>query len=76
LPLLVARVFAQNANDAAAADDFALLADLLDAGADLHSFLVIAYPLELFLDAAARWVVLEDTHDDGVPFEQPDDAVS
>jgi hypothetical protein len=36
LPLLVARVLADDANHAAAADDFALVADLLDAGSDLH----------------------------------------
>ena len=66
------RVLAEDADDTLTADDFALLADLLDAGSDLHSCLV---ELELFLDAAARWVVLENADDDGIPFEQPDDSV-
>jgi len=36
LPLLVARVGADDANDALALDDLALRADGFDAGADLH----------------------------------------
>src|SRR5277367_1300248 len=36
LPLLVAGVLADDAHDAATADDFALVADLLDAGSHLH----------------------------------------
>ena len=34
--MLVARVVAQDANDVLATDDFALVADLLDAGSNLH----------------------------------------
>ena len=65
-------VLAEHANHATAADDFALLTDLLDAGSDLHSCLV---ELELFPDAAARRVMFENADDDGIPFEQPDDSV-
>ena len=36
LPLLVAGVLTDHANDPLATDDFALVADLLDAGSNLH----------------------------------------
>jgi len=37
LPLFVARILAHDKDDAAAADDLALVADATDAGANLHA---------------------------------------
>jgi len=55
LPLLVARVLANNHDATVATDDLALVADLLDAGLDLHpKSLSCGHPC---LVARQRWAV-------------------
>src|SRR5688572_12341353 len=70
LPLLVARVVADDAKDAAALHDLALVADFLDAGSHLHGL-----PLELPDDLSAVRIVLRELNEDLVTWKEPHDCV-
>ena len=70
LTLLVARVVADDAKDAAALHDLALVADFLDAGSHLHGL-----PLELPDDLSAVRIVLRELNEDLVTWKEPHHCV-
>jgi hypothetical protein len=71
LALLVARVVADDAQDAAALHDLALFTDFLDAGSDLHG--VLSKRVD---DLTAVGIELGKLHADSGPAYQPDDCVA
>jgi hypothetical protein len=74
LSLLMARVSANHPDHALAADDFALVADLLDAGADLHDALSFGSKLLQYLSSAG--VDGREADADAVTLNEADDSVA
>jgi len=72
LPLLVAGVLANHPHHTAAANDFALLADLLDARSNLHD----EFPLQLLGNLGSGRIVSVRADEYSVTLKQSDDAVA
>ena len=72
MPLLVPRVRADDAQDTAAADDLALIANLFDARSNLHGFI----PLELLDDLGSTRIPRRQLDSDFGTADQPDHDVS